>query len=361
MRGTAQPAQAEACIQELMQRSPMVGLSVAVVKNNKIVYTHSFGLKDIASQTPLTDSALFRIASISKSFTATSLLQLVEAGKLSLDDDVSKLVGFTVRHPQFPDVVITLRLLLSHRSGLNDSQGYFTLDVINPAKNPNWAKCYSNYAPGTGYRYCNLNYNLAGTILERVSGERIDQYVKHHILDPLGLYGGYCVDSLDASRFATLYEYNKDSGFVAAPAAYAPRSAEIAQYTMGYSTPLLSPTGGMKISATDLAKYMLMHLNQGKYKGGRILRKKSARLMQTPLSADEGYGMAIMTRDSLVNGHTMKGHTGSAYGLYSTLFFDRKQRSGVVAITNGSQAGAGVLNSVVRCLYAELIEPGKER
>jgi len=341
-----------------MQQSPMTGLSVAVVKGNQVIYTHSFGMKDVASQTPLTDAALFRIASISKSFTATSLLQLVEAHKLSLDDDVSKLVGFTVRHPKFPATVITLRLLLSHRSALNDSQGYFSLDFINPAKNPNWAKCYSDYEPGTKYAYCNLNFNLAGTILERVSGERFDQYVKHHILDLLGLYAGYCVDSLDASRFATLYEYNKDSGFVAAPAAYAPRSAEIAQYTMGYSTPIFSPTGGMKISATDLAKYMTMHMHYGKYKGGRILKKKSAKLMQKSLSP-EGYGLAIMTRDSLIAGHVMKGHTGSAYGLYSTMFFDPKRKFGVVAITNGAKGGPDVLNAVVRCLYNSLMsEPG---
>ncbi len=88
-------------------------------------------------------------------------------------------------------------MVLSHRSGINDSQGYFTLDAINPAKNPDWAKCYNDYEPGKGYRYCNLNYNMVGTIIEKISGERFDQYVKHHILDPLGLYGGYCVDSLD--------------------------------------------------------------------------------------------------------------------------------------------------------------------
>lgn len=357
LQGMAQPEKAEARIQELMQQSKMAGLAVVVVKDNRIIYTHSFGFKDIETNTPLNDACLFRIASISKSFTATSLLQLVEANKLSLDDDVSDLLGFTVRHPQFPAKVITLRMLLSHRSGLNDSQGYFTRDVINPGKNPNWAKCYSDYEPGTAYKYCNLNFNLAGMILERISGERFDQYVKHHILDPLGLYGGYCVDSLDPSRFATLYEYRTDSGrFIASPAAYAPRSAEIAQYTMGYSTPLFSPTGGMKISATDLAKYMMMHMNLGRYKGKRILKKKSARLMQSKISDKEGYGLAIMTRDSLINGKVMKGHTGSAYGLYSTMFFEPKEKFGIVAITNGSDAsGPGGLNRIVNCLYECLI------
>jgi CubicO group peptidase (beta-lactamase class C family) len=354
----SQPEKAEACIAELMQRAKIAGLSVAVVKNNKIIYTHSFGLKDIETSTPLTDDCLFRIASISKSFTATSILQLVEKKKISLDDDVSNLVGFKVRNPKFPGKVITLRMLLSHRSSLNDRQGYFSLDFIDPGKNPNWEKCYNDYEPGTGYMYCNLNYNMAGTILERVSGERFDQYIKHHILDPLRLYGGYCVDSLDKSRFATIYEYNKDSArFIASPGAYASRSTEIANYTMGYSTPIFSPTGGMKITATDLAKYMIMHMNQGRYNGKRIIRKKSARLMQTPLSEKEGYGLAIVRSDSLITGKTMKGHTGSAYGLYSTMFFQPKEKFGIVAITNGYNSGtAGGLRTIVRCLYENLVK-----
>ena len=353
-----QPEKAEARIQELMRQTEMAGLAVAVVKDNRIIYTHSFGLKDVESNTPLNDECLFRIASISKSFTATSIMQLVESRKLSLDDDVSDLVGFKVRHPQFPATVITLGMLLSHRSGLNDSQGYFTLDVINPAKNINWTQCYSDYEPGAGYRYCNLNYNLAGTILERVSGERFDQYVKHHILDPLSLYGGYCVDSLDASRFATLYEYRADSGrLIPSPGAYTPRSAEIAAYTMGYSAPLFSPTGGMKISATDLARYMMMHMNLGQYGRKRIIRKKSARLMQSKISMKEGYGLAIVTRDSLIKGKVMKGHTGSAYGLYSTMFFEPKEKFGIVAITNGSDGnGNGRLNTIVNYLYVYLIK-----
>ena len=165
-----------------MQQSKMTGLSVAVVKDNKIIYTHSFGLKDVESNTPLTDDCIFRIASISKSFTATSIMQLVQAKKLSLHDDVSKLVGFTIRNPKFPDKVITLKMILSHQSSINDSEGYFTLDAINPGKNPNWQKCYNDYAPGTKYEYCNLNFNMAGTILEKYSGERFEP----HILDPLG-------------------------------------------------------------------------------------------------------------------------------------------------------------------------------
>lgn len=183
----AQVEKAEAEIQDIMKQLNVVGLSVAVVKKSDIIYTHSFGLKDIEKNIPLADKNIFRIASISKSFSATSVMQLVEAKKLSLDDDFSNLIGFRVRNPRYPEKVITLKMVMSHTSSLNDSQGYFNLDVINPEKNPAWAKCYNDYVPGGKYQYCNLNYNMVGTVIEKLSGERFDSYVKHHILDPLGL------------------------------------------------------------------------------------------------------------------------------------------------------------------------------
>ena len=359
---SAQSDKAEDCINTLMQQSHVMGLSVAVVKNNKVVYTHAFGLKDREANTPMTTDCLFRIASISKSFSATSIMQLVEVGKLSLDADVSTLIGFTVRNPKFPGTIITLRMLMSHLSSINDSQGYFSLDYINPAKNPDWAKCYSDYEPGKGYKYCNLNYNLTGTIIERISGERFDQYVKHHILDPLGLYGGYCVDSLDRSRFATIYEYKPDSArFFASPAAYDPRSNEILNYTMGYSAPLFSPTGGMKISAPDLAEWMLVHMKKGKHRGKRIISKKSSVTMQTALSSDEQYGLAIEQTDKMIPGEHMTGHTGSAYGLYSAMFFNSDKKFGIVVISNGCDVDYlegfnRVIRTAVNCLYEGYIK-----
>jgi CubicO group peptidase (beta-lactamase class C family) len=335
----AQNEKAEGDFKTVMEKYSAIGASVAVVKDGKIIYTHSFGLKDLENKKPLSDQDIFRIASISKSFSATSIMQLVEAGKISLNDDFGDLVGFKIRNPKFPDQKITLKMALSHTSSLNDSQGYLNLDVINPDKNPDWAKCYNDYAPGSKFDYCNLNFNLIGTIIEKKSGERFDNYVKNHVLKPLGLYAGYCVDSLDSTRFVNLYEYHADTKtYTPSPTAYAPRRTEIANYIMGYTTPVFSPTGGMKISATDLAKYMIMHMNYGTTSGVKIISKKSAKMMQTALSDDEGYGFAIRTADNLIPGVKLKGHTGSAYGLYSTMFFNPKEKFGFVIITNGINA-----------------------
>lgn len=358
---TAQENKAEAAIQQIMKENPVMGLSVAVVKNNKFIYSHSFGLKDLETNTPLTNENIFRIASISKSFSATAIMQLVEAKKVNLDQDVSDLIGFKVRNPKFPETIITLRLMLSHLSSINDSQGYFSLDSINPAKSVNWYKCYNSYEPGKKYEYCNFNFNMIGTIIEKVSGERFDAYIQNHILNPLQLYGGYYVNGLDKSKFATIYEYKPDAAkFVASPNAYAPRTTEVAAYQMGYSAPIFSPTGGMKISAKDLATYMMMHANYGKYNGIRIISKKSSKMMQTAVSDIAAYGFALETPATIIDGKVMVGHTGSAYGLYSAMFFNPQEKFGIVVISNGCHPGEtsgynNVIRKTVNALYENLI------
>jgi CubicO group peptidase (beta-lactamase class C family) len=335
VRSSAQTDTVAVHLQALMKQYDAVGLSVAVVKHNRIIYSRSFGIKNKETGQLLSENDIFRIASISKSFLATSMMQLVESDKVSLDDEFGKLIGSPIRNPHYPDVPITLRMIMSHSSSINDKNGYFDLDVINPAKNPDWAISYSDNRPGSTYDYCNLNFNMAGAVIERLTGQRYDQYVVQHILKPLGLYGGYCVDSLDSSLFATLYDYDSTKTLAAQPNAYNPRRKELGNYTLGYSTPVLSPTGGMKISALNLAKYMMMHMNYGKSNGVRIISKRSSKTMQSIISPTENYGLALLNTTKLIPGRTMVGHTGSAYGLYSMMFFDPKKKCGVVLITNG--------------------------
>lgn len=340
-------------IKAIAAKYKAVGVAYAVVKNGKIIHTDAIGYKNLSTKEPLDAKRdIFRIASISKSFTATALMQLVEQGKISLDDDFGTLVGFPIRNPKFPDTPITLRMVLSHTSSINDVNGYFDLDVINPTKNVDWAKSYNTYEPGTAYEYCNLNFNMAGAVLEKLTGVRFDEYIQQQILKPLELYGGYCVDSLDNSRFVPLYAYQKATdSFEEQTAAYNPRSEEIKNYKMGQSTPIFSPTGGMKISAYDLAQYMIMHMNYGKAGKQRLLSKKTAKLMQTKLSEKEGYGLALREVENFVPGYYMVGHTGGAYGLYSSMFFNPKDRFGVVVITNGCMP---VYNNGNLALYSEL-------
>ena len=350
LSGCANPEKEfEKDMQAFLDEIEAVGTSCVVVKDNKVVYHHNFGVKDLETGESVDDATIFRIASISKSFTATSLLQQVEQGRIALSDDVSDLLGFKVRNPRFPDTPITLEMLLSHTSSINDSQGYWTtIDIINPEMNPNAGLCYNDYEPGSGgYEYCNLNLNLAGTILERVSGERFDQYVVNHVLRPLGLYGGYCVDSLDRARFAHLYEWDAEEGKYndTYADAYAPRSEKIANYVMGHDALIFSPTGGMKISALDLARYMTMHMNYGVTPDGvRIISEESSRNMQVERSEPEHYGLNLWLADDYVPGVTLVGHTGGAYGLRSAMFFNPEEKYGFVIICSGHHSPEGVPN-----------------
>ncbi len=363
------PKTIEKQIKLIIKNNKAIGLAVVAVKGDSICYANNFAYSNLEKQTLLNKESLFRIASISKSFTATAIMQLIDSSKIDLEADVSKLMGFTVRNPNYPDTPITLRMLLSHSSSLNDSQGYFTINVINPDSTNTWSKAYNNYQPGTKYEYCNLAYNMLGTILERVSGERFDKYIVNHILKPIGVYGGYEVASLDSSKFVTLYEYNKEKdSFTASAQAYNPRREEIANYKFGYSTPIFSPTGGLKISAISLAKVMIMHMNYGLVKhtnySTRIISEELSKIMQSKIifPTDEGdaYGFAIRTSDQLLDGVTMIGHTGGAYGVYTSMFWDAEHKFGFIVMTNGCNDRRdhnfmSIHREVVKCLYDNVI------
>ena len=328
----------------IMERNNNVGLALVAVKDGEVVLNERYGYKNLETKETMAKDDIFRIASISKSFTATAIMQLVEQGKLDLQQDVSELLGFQVRNPKFPEKVITVEMLLSHTSSMNDANGYFTINAINPDSSATWQTAWNSYEPGTGYEYCNLGFNTLGTILERVSGERFDKYIVNHILNPVGVYGGYEVLSLDTTKFVNIYTWDSENGqYIHKPAAYATRADEIANYVFGHSTAVFSPTGGLKISPEDLAKVMKMHMNMGTTpEGVQIISKESAQAMQSVVApkTDEGdsYGYAIRISNQLLDGHTMIGHTGGAYGVYTSMFWDADRKFGFVVMTNGCNA-----------------------
>lgn len=330
-----------------------VGVAMVVVKDNKVVYTKALGDKDIETKAPLKEDAIFRIASISKSFTTSALMKLVEKGQISLQDNVSDLIGFPVVNPNFPDKIITLEMLLSHTSSMNDSQKYGNLDIINPAKNPTYAKSYSDYPPGGAFKYCNMGYNLAGAILEKLHNKRFDNVIRDEVLAPLGMQAGFNVDSLDQSRFASLYLYDRKTGtFDKSKVAYNKLPVEEKDYVIGYSGARFSPTGGLKVSAPDLAKYMQMHMNYGVFNGVRIVSEPSSALMQRPFVKVEDlryYGLGLRIAQDLIAGETMVGHTGSASGLRSAMFFEPHKKFGFVVIVSG-------MNTVMEDGYIALIK-----
>lgn len=337
----------DAAIQEVMQQYECVGITAVIIKDGEVIYDKAFGYKDLDTKEPLTTSHMMRIASISKSFTAIGLMRQVEQGIISLDDDISDLIGFQIRNPHHPEVPITLRMILSHTASFRDPENYSTLDHLNPAISGDCASTFYEYKPGEGYNYSNLGLNLAGTILEKVTNIRFDQYIRDSIILPLGLEGGHNIDMLDSSRIASLYNY-RNGAYVKSPA-YGSVSHRLDNYTMGYSAPIFSPTGGVKISTQDLAQYMKMHMNYGELNGVRIMSEESAKTMQTPVWMlqhthpwEDQYGLCLQEFVDFIDnpkyntpGNYPIGHTGDAYGLRSIIIWSPAEGWGIAAMTNG--------------------------
>lgn len=363
---------------------PLSGLSVLAVARGKVVYQQQFGLRRIDTAgngvtAPVTPPTMFRIASISKMMTTLGLMKLVEEGKLALDEDVSTYLGFPLRNPHFPAQAITLRHLLSHTSSLRDDAGYFwgadtaIRDVLTPgaAKHGEGAMWGKEARPGAYFTYCNLNWGVIGTIMEQASGERFDRLMKRLLLAPMGLRGGYNTAEFSPAEVAdtaTLYRKRTTDTEVWQPAGPwiaqvddfgvkppAP-AAGLDRYVIGSNGTLFSPTGGMRISAPDMGKIMLMLMNGGRHEGKQILRPDSIAAMfaeQWTFDGKNGdtlrglyhsWGMGTQrfadspgAGNRLVQGggFSAVGHLGEAYGLVSTFVLDLANKNGMVTLIGG--------------------------
>ncbi len=350
-------------IQKIMKRFKVVGVSAVVVKDNKIVYDRAFGYNpdysDTTRRTPIPSNGVYVIASISKTFISTAIMQLVEKKLLNLDDDVNKYLDFRVRNPQYPETPITVRMLLNHRSTINDKFYSWNINQINPEKGKNWKGCYNNYQPGTKFKYCNYNYNLLGAIIEKVTGRRFFDYIDENIMTPLGLYASYNLTKIDSSRIVKALQYdNKKKKFRKDSSIYNYHYYEnkLKNYKLGQTTAYFSPSGGVKISATDLAKYMMMHMNYGEYNGKKILSKKSELEMWKPQAADTTYALGFFRDKTILKGEPVIGVRGSAHGIHSIMLFSPEKTFGIVVICNGCTADRTMKQGIAWVLYKYLIK-----
>jgi CubicO group peptidase (beta-lactamase class C family) len=391
----------------------MASLSVLAMRDGKVSYQGQFGMRHFGNgarpDQPATPETMYRIASVSKLVTTMGVMKLVEQGKLSLDEDVGTYLGFSVRNPAFPGNKITLRMLLSHTSSLRDGAGYSwgakqTLRDVMQQGTAMWSPAT---APGTFFTYCNLNWGVVGTIMETVSGERFDRLMDRLVLQPLGLRGGYNVVEFtpgDWSNVATLYRKRSAEGAPWDPAGpwfaqvddtgVAPVPvADLDRYVVGSNGTLFSPTGGLRVSATDMGKIMLMLMDQGRHEGAVFLQRSSVAAMfsrQWTYSAasangdtDAGlfvaWGLGMQhfedregQRSSLVEGggFSASGHLGDAYGLLSVFAFDPVKRNGMVVLIGGTKRDPAITpgqysalsrqaERVLMPLYQQAVLPAK--
>lgn len=350
-------------ISGLMQKYGAIGVSVAVVKDDNIAYYNSFGYKDLEDSVPLHTSDLFRIASVSKTFVATAIMQIVEKRQLSLDDDINKYLSFRVKNPKYPQIPITIKMLMCHRSSINDSQGYRNFEKIISSSGFMSEKCFSDYVPGSQYTYCNLNYNLLGAIIEEVTGKRFDQYIQKNILKPLKLRGRFNVAELDSASFVNSYWYDrKKDKFIYVGETYKPYTEVMQNYVLGYSVPYLSAAGGLKISVSELARYMMMHMNNGSYKKKTIISRESERIMREVPVPNHWYALSFSHyNNTVILGEELLGQTGGAHGIHTAMIFHPTKKYGFIVFCNGCKSKSSSMDGhelnfdIIRCLYNNII------
>ncbi|MDD6184496.1 MAG: serine hydrolase [Bacteroidales bacterium] len=348
-------------IDSLRKEYDNIGLAVVVVKEGRVVYSETFGHNpdpaDPTKGTPIRKDDLFYIASVSKTFVGTAIMQLVEKGKLSLDDDVNKHLDFSLRNPRFPDKPITIRMLLAHRSSLAKGAPYDDFDKINPGKAGNIQTFFKDCPPDAKYEYSNLGFVILGAVIEKVSGKRFDVYVQENILNPLKIYGGYDVSKLDSTKFVYSCKYNaKKDCYDVNKKHFVADTIKLSHYRLGYSTPILNPAGGLKISAVDLAKYMIVHMNWGQYSSQcRILSKESEREMRERQNKTL-FGLSFVHFKKIIPNEVLVGMKGSRYGMHTSMYFHPKKEYGFVIFCNGCNSKDIALNNeVIRVLYKTFV------
>ncbi|MFD2365041.1 serine hydrolase domain-containing protein [Pseudoduganella sp. GCM10020061] len=362
----------------------LASMSVIAVRHGKPVYQRQLGHRVIdgdASQ-PVTARTMFRIASISKFMTTLGLMRLVEEGRVTLDADVSTWLGFSLRNPHFPDQPITLRHLLTHNASLRDDAGYAwpadraLKDILVPGA-PHYGdgKMWSPRAPaGAYFTYCNLNWAVIGTLMERVTGERFDRLMKRLLLDPLGLRGGYNPSEMgaeDVANIATLYRkrttdtevWDPNGPWIAQVDDFGKKAPApppgIGNYAVGTNATPFSPTGGLRISAAGLSTVMLMLMNRGRHEGRQFLKPETVLSMLTRQWTFDGrgengdsnrnlfYAWGLGNQhytDQPLTGHQVVegggfsgiGHFGYAYGLRSAFVMDPASGNGMIMLVGGS-------------------------
>ncbi len=336
-RGPQSRAEMEAFVDGLMTAyladKHIAGATVSVVKDGQLFFAKGYGWADVAKRIPVDpDKTLFRIGSVTKLFTWTAIMQLVEQGKLDLKTDINEYLDFKIpaTYPQ----PITLTDVLTHTPGLEeDGRDLFTEDPAHISPMGKWLPAHLPgrvRAPGTFSSYSNWATAAAGYIVERKGGEQTwDDYIEKHVLAPLGMTqttGRQPLPATFSRDMSESYEW-KNGDFV-------PRKWEIV--TGG------APAGSMSASATDMAKFMIAHLNGGALGEGRILSPETTRLMHTRLHGHDpripGFAHGFYEQSS--HGLRLIGHGGDTQWFHSDLALIPSEGVGLFLSTNTSTGSA---------------------
>ncbi len=318
-----QRAKIDGIAHKVLETTGVPSASLAVVKDGKIVYSQSYGDARLEPKLPATTQMAYSIGSISKQFTAAAVLMLQQQGKLSLDDKVSKWLPDLTRANE-----ITLRQVLSMTSGYQDyaPQDYMIPDWEKPISArqilDRWARIPLDFEPGTKWQYSNTNYVIAGSIVEKVSGQPLFAYISEHILTPLGL----------RSVLDTNAKKLPDSD----PQGYF-------RYALGPLRPAphegpgwMFAAGELAMTPTDLTKWDISLMNESLLKPASYLAMETETLLKNGVGTQYGLGMRVTT----AKGHRMLEHSGEVSGFVAENIVLPDDKFAVAVLTNQDAIGA---------------------
>jgi CubicO group peptidase (beta-lactamase class C family) len=333
-RGPRDPVELAAFLDGLlaaqMRDKDVAGATVAVVRDGRVLLLRGFGWSDVAARKPVDpERTLFRIGSISKLFTWTAVMQLVEAGQLDLDADVNGYLDFAI--PATYAEPITLRHILTHTPGFEeDARDLFGRDTTELAVLGEWLAANMPARvrpPGEFSSYSNYATALAGYIVERVSGMPFDEYAERRIFEPLGM------------RQATTRQPVPPALSPDMSHGYAYRAGRFE--SKGFEMVHAAPAGSASASAAAMARFMLAHLNDGELDGARILEPATARLMHGRAFAhdDRLNGFALGFYEKSSHGVHAIGHGGDTQWFHSDMALFPDEGLGVFVSYNSQRGG----------------------
>jgi CubicO group peptidase (beta-lactamase class C family) len=311
-----------------LRREDIAGAVIVVVKDGKILFAKGYGYANVEKRIPVSpDGTLFRPGSISKLFNWTSIMEQVEQGKLDLDRDVNDYLDFKIP-PTFPKP-ITLRDIMTHTAGFEETaQELFVPDAAHLSSFGDYVKRHLPeriFPPFTTPAYSNYATVLAGYILQRVSGESFDDYIESHIFYPLRMMHCTTRQPLPDALKPLMSEGYRVASQPARP----------------FEFVNAGPAGSSSVTGTDMARFMIAHLQDGRYEGAQILLPETARLMHSRQFSNlpDMNGMALGFYEETRSGHRSIGHAGDTDYFHSDLHLILDQQVGFFVSYNSAGKG----------------------
>ncbi len=348
-------------IETKLKETGIVGLGAAIIVDKKLVWTKGYGYADRDLKSRFTPNTVMNVASTAKAFTGVSLMRLVEENKLSLDEDINTYLPFKVINSNFPNEKITLRHLATHTSSIVDRHPIYDSTYVVPGKpKESLGEFLKNYfvpggkyyskenflksKPGTYRAYCNIGAGLAGYIIELKTGEKLNEYTKKIIFDPLKMdNSGWFLSEINIKNHTKIY--NKEEKDV----------KQIDLYEA-----IIYPDGGLRTTVNELSRFFIALLNEGIYGKTSILKKESVKNMlqfqYTPTNKPENVKLDKLNAGifwATKMGATTIGHNGSDPGVRVFMLSDLNKEVAVIFFANTSLTDAeeGVYFDIYEDLY----------